>query len=223
MNRALSRLAALRHAFPKTVSTVVRRTAGYSLSSGRPAVASLQQDFFQPSRRDCIGSSPAYRETTVEVRVDWPAVTDERFAALASHDWSEATVDEACDGFLSTTVYAAPRGYQLQDTVFAGLRDRLAAVLPNMTDEQLMDALQLIARWDTKNPKDPVYCEFWSLFDKQCTARYKNWSLNKLLLYMDHWYSMDLIKLSNFVWFSVRKLARKPSRYVLIKNAYRHV
>ncbi|VVC42713.1 RAP domain [Cinara cedri] len=208
MNRALYRLTA----FPKRVVAVVRpvaRTANSSLSISRPTPF-LQQDGLL--RRNIIANDPNYRETTIEVRIDWPVVTDERFAALSSQDWSAATVDEVCDNFLLITSYSAPRGLQLQDTVFDELRNRLVTILPDMTDQQLMDMLQLIARWNVKNPYDPIYRKFWSLFDKQCIARYKNWSLNKLLLYMDHWYAMGLIKLSDFVWLSVRKLARKPSR-----------
>lgn len=215
MYRALSRIAALGRSFPIRVTTVVRpvlKNTGYNLSSSRPAVTFVQHE--NPLRTvDTGGNDSTYRETTVEVRDDWPAVTDERFAALVAQDWSVATVDAACDGFLSVTAYAPPKGYQLQDTVFDGLRERLTAVLPDMTDEQLMDTLQMIARWKVANPNDPVYFKFWSQFDKQCLARYKNWSLNKLLLYMDLWYVTDLIKLSDFVWFGMKKLVRKPSRY----------
>jgi len=161
-------------------------------------------------------SDPGYRATVVNPSasaVDWPTViTAQQFHELISQDFSVKTADEVCKDFTAISSYARGRQYQLADAVYDGLRDRLVAVLTHITDEQLLSIFALIPLWDTKDAKDPTYHQLWSEFDRQCIDRHRRWTLNKLLLFMDHWYLMKLSRLSNFVWMGVRKLARKPSR-----------
>jgi len=161
-------------------------------------------------------NDPGYRSTVVNPAahaVNWPtAITAQQFHALISQDFSIRTADEVFNDFTSISSYARGREYRLADTVYDGLRDRLVAVLTQMTDQQLLSIFALIPLWDTKDAKDPAYHRLWSEFDRQCIDRHRRWTLNKLLLFMDHWYLMRLSRLSNFVWIGVRKLARKPSR-----------
>lgn len=158
---------------------------------------------------------PSYSETVVntnEQRGQWPVVTDQQFHELMALDYSARTASEVCNDFRQMSVYVAAKEYDLLDSKFDGLRDRLIATAADMTDNQLMSVFESISLWNVQNGKDPVFYRLWSVYDKQCIERYKNWSLNKLLLFMDYWYIIKLSKLSNFVWMGVRKLARKPSR-----------
>ncbi|XP_001948198.2 FAST kinase domain-containing protein 5, mitochondrial [Acyrthosiphon pisum] len=217
MNRTLSRLAFVRRAFANNHG---RQNA---FAQVWPAFASS----FSPELRthmnvenhnahNVMVNDPGYRATVVNPAaraVNWPtAITPQQFHALIGQDFSIRTADEVCNDFTAISSYAGGRDYRLADSVYDGLRDRLVAVLPQMTDEQLLSVLVLIPLWDTKDAKDPAYLRLWSEFDRQCIERHRRWTLNKLLLFMDHWYFMKLSRLSNFVWMGVRKLARKPSR-----------
>lgn len=157
----------------------------------------------------------AYSETIVDpdVRRGWFVVTDQEFHELVRQQESlEKTADEVLDDFRKMSMYITGKNFDLTDTMFEELRNRLIAVIPQATDCQLMSTMKLIPLWNIKNAKDPIFYKLWSAFDKECIDRHKKWSLNKLLLFMDHWYLMRLSRLSNFVWIGVRKLARKPSR-----------
>ncbi|XP_025194261.1 FAST kinase domain-containing protein 5, mitochondrial [Melanaphis sacchari] len=159
---------------------------------------------------------PGYRATVVNpdaLAINWPtAITAQQFHTLINQDFSVRTSDEMYKDFTAISLYIVGKDCLLTDTVYDGLRDRLICVLPQMTDEQLLSILALIPLWNTKDAKNPVYYRLWSEFDRQCIERHRRWTLNKLLLFMDHWYLMRLSRLSNFVWMGVRKLARKPSR-----------
>lgn len=156
----------------------------------------------------------AYSQTVVnpDAQQDWIVVTDKEFHLLVTQESQAKTANEVCDDFLKVSTYVMGRNFNLTDTMFDVLRNQLIAALPQVTDYQLMSIMRLIPLWKMKNAKDPVFCNLWSALDKQCIERYKKWSLDKLLLCMDHWYIMKLSRMSNFVWLGVRKLARKPSR-----------
>lgn len=167
---------------------------------------------------DTMVNDPMYRETVVDpytVRCS-RSVTDKEFHQLIGQDFATRTAGETCDDFRSASVYAAGRDhFFLTDNQFDGLRDRLIAVLPDVSDQQLMSVLETLPLWNLTQGKDPVYFALWSAIDKQCVDRSRQWSLNKTLLFMDHWYMSKLSRLSNFVWIGVRKLARRPSRSVI--------
>lgn len=168
------------------------------------------------SMHNTMSNDLTYELTVVnrDARENWPAVTEKQFHELIVRDFHARTAAEVCDDFLRITVYSSGKNFSLADTMFDGLRNGLIAVLPTVTDDQLMSILGLIPLWNVKYAKEPVFFKLWSEFDKQCIERYKKWSINKLLLFMDYWYTMKLSRLSNFVWLGVRKLARKPSRLV---------
>lgn len=159
-------------------------------------------------------NDPTYELTVVnlDIREDWPVVTDKQFHDLISQDFHTKTAIEVYDDFLKISVYASGKNFDLTDTMFEGLRNQLITVLPSLSDHQLMSIFRMIPLWNVKNAKDPIFFKLWSEFDKQCIERYKKWSINKLLLFMDYWYIMKLSRMCNFVWLGIRKIARKPSR-----------
>lgn len=191
-------------------STAVVTARRYA--SVRPTGA-VRLDTENVSAHRAMTNDPMYGETVVNPDVwrDWPVVTDKQFGDLMARDFGARTAEEVCDDFRKISVYAAGR-FCLTDAAFDRLRKRLIAILPDVTDQQLASVFEVMPLWNAMNFKDPVFRELWSAFDAQCIDRYKSWSLNKLLLFMDHWYVMRLSRFSNFVWLSVRKLARKPSR-----------
>lgn len=156
----------------------------------------------------------AYSETVVnpDIWQDWHIVTDQEFHELVKQESMEKTVIQVCNDFLKVSTYVMGKNFDLTDPMFDVLRNQLIAVLPQLTDCQLKSIMKLIPIWNIKNAKHPVFFNLWSALDKQCVDRHRKWSLNKLLLFMDHWYIMRLSRMSNFVWVGVRKLARKPSR-----------
>jgi hypothetical protein len=156
----------------------------------------------------------AYSQTVIDPdnQQDWIVVNDKEFHLLVTQESKEKSVYEVCDDFLKVSMYAMGRDFDLTDPMFDVLRNQLVAMLPQVTDYQLMSIMRMIPLWNMKNAKDPVFYKLWSALDKQCIERYKKWSLDKLLLCMDHWYIMRLSRMSNFVWLGVKKLSRKPSR-----------
>lgn len=181
-----------------------------------PMAAALFLDNENYNAHSVMMNDPAYGETVVNTDApeQRPVVTDQQFHALITQDFGSRTADGTCDDFLKISAYAMGREFDLTDAAFDALRAGLTAALPRFTDHQLMSALRAIPLWGVQNGKDPVYYQLWSELDKQCVQRYAKWSLNKMLLFMDCWYLMRLSKMSNFVWLGVRKLARKPSRYL---------
>lgn len=159
-------------------------------------------------------NDPMYFDTVINPynQNDWPSVSDKQFHTLITQEFHRKTTNEIYDDFYNISAYIIGKDFNIVDTMFDGLRNQLIANASQFSDEQLMSILKLISLWNIKNLKDPNFYSFWSTFDKQCVVRYKNWSLNKILLFMDHWYVMKLSRLSNFVWLGLRKLARKPSR-----------
>ncbi|CAH1731970.1 unnamed protein product [Aphis gossypii] len=215
MNQTLSRLAFVSRAFANNYghrNTFAHIWPAFTSSSALYSYVNTENY----NAHNVMVKDPAYRATIVNPdssAVNWPtAITARQFHELISQDFSVKTADELYKDFIAISLYAKGKDYRLADTVYDGLRDRLISVLPQMTDEQLSTMLTLIPLWDTKYAKDPVYHRLWSEFDRQCIERHRRWTLNKLLLFMDHWYLMRLSRLSNFVWMGVRKLARKPSR-----------
>lgn len=216
MNRTLSRLAFVGRAFANNHGRRISFAQFWPAFASSPPALRTHMDVENHNAHNVMVNDPGYRATVVnpvEHVVNWPRViTPQQFHALISQDFSIRTADEMCNDFTAISLYAMGRDYRLTDSIYDGLRDRLVAVLPQMTDQQLLSVFALIPLWDTKNAKDPVYNHLWSEFDRQCIDRHKRWTLNKLLLFMDHWYLMRLSRLSNFVWMGIRKLARKPSR-----------
>lgn len=220
MNRALTcfattgRTLSKRYNLLTTFSPVRAIQPLYSSSSNQKPKLGLFLDHENINAHSLMANDPAYSDTIVNTNVqeDWPFVTDKQFHALITQDFSLKTPNEICDDFQKISVYSMGKEFNIIDTVFDGFRNKLIAILPDVTDDQLMRILKLIPLWKTKNAKNPVFYQLWSQCDKQCMERYKKWSLNKMLLFMDCWYLMKLSRMSNFVWLGVRKLAYKPSR-----------
>uniref|UniRef100_A0A2S2NGA7 Uncharacterized protein n=1 Tax=Schizaphis graminum TaxID=13262 RepID=A0A2S2NGA7_SCHGA len=215
MNQTLSRLAFVGRAFANNCG---RRNAFAQIwpKFSSSSTLSSHVNYENNNAHSVMVKDPGYQATVVNPNasaVNWPtAITAQQYHALISQDFSVKTADEVLKAFTAISSYAAGKDYLLADTMYDGLRDRLIGVLPQMTDQQLLSIFTLIPLWDTKDAKNPVYYRLWSEFDQQCIERHRRWTLNKLLLFMDHWYLMRLSRLSNFVWMGVRKLARKPSR-----------
>lgn len=217
MNRALSCLTIVGRTFakryiavvPSTVR-VIRPTCFYS--SSPPALRFMDNE--NTNAHDIMVNDPSYNETVVNpcVRDNWLTVTDQQFHTLITQDFRSKSVNEMCDDFQKISLYVSGKDFDIVHSMFDGLRNQLIAVAPQMTDEQMLVIFEMISLWNLRKAKDPVFYQLWSVFDKQCVERYGKWSLNKVLLYMDHWYLMRLSKLSNFVWLGIRKLGRKPSR-----------
>lgn len=218
MNRIFGRLTTtVRQTFAKGRNALTAvRPARVSWSMYTSTVSRQYLDNENFNMHNTMVNDPTYELTVVnlDVRKDWPVVTEKQFHELVIQDFHTRTATEVCDDFLRISVYATGKKFSLMDTMFDGLRNQLIAVLPKAADHQLMSIFRLIPLWGVKNAKDPIYFKLWSEFDKECIVRYKKWSINKLLLFMDHWYIMKLSRLSNFVWMGVRKMARKPSRLV---------
>lgn len=216
---AFGRLAATAFVGRTIVSYGRRAYASSSLFLRRPTTVVPHLDTENWNAHNVMVHDPTYSDTVVDPddaaarRRHWPAVTDAQFHQLVTQDFGARTADHVCDDFRSISAYAAAGDrYRLVDPVFGPFRERLMAVLPDITDQQLIDVFELIPVWNERDVKDPVFRELWSAFDKECVHRYKRWSLNKILLFMDHWYVMRLSRFSDFVWLGVRKMARKPSR-----------
>lgn len=220
MNRALTCLMTAGRTLSKrynsltTFRPVRAIQSSYSFSFNQKPKSESFLDHENLNAHNLMANDPAYNDTIINTNVqeEWPIVTDKQFHALITQDFSSKTPDEICDDFQKITVYTMGKEFNIVDTVFDGLRNKLIAILPDVTDHQLMYILKLIPLWKVKNAKDPVFYQLWSQFDKQCIERYKKWSLNKMLLFMDCWYLMKLSRISNFVWLAIRKLAFKPSR-----------
>lgn len=228
MSCILNRLVILGRVFPRRNdalfspaygSSVDRapRLAAYPWSFDRPATSFARSE--NSNAHSTMVMDPDYSGTVVGrgVLADWPSVTEAQYRELIDRENRRLkTAEEVCDDFRTVTAYAkaAGGGFAVVDAALHGLRERLAAVLPTMADNQLMTVLRLISLWDVDDLFRLEYMRLWSLLDAQCIKRSANWTTDKLLLYMDHWYIMNLSRLSKFVQLGVNKLAREPCRCV---------
>lgn len=216
MNRTLSRLVSVGRALANNRGRRNAFAQIWPVFESSSSVLRAHLNIENHNAHNVMVNDPGYGATVVnpgKLSANWPTtITAQQFHALISQDFSVRSADEVCTDFSKISSYAGGKDFRLADAVYDGLRDRLVATLPQMTDEQLLSVFTLIPLWDTIDAKDPAYYRLWSEFDRQCIERHKRWTLNKLLLFMDHWYLMRLSRLSNFVWMGVRKLARKPSR-----------
>lgn len=222
MHRTLSCLTTVGRVFTRKCNILIaarqiRTVQPVSFYSSTVTVGQYTNTFLEnenTNAHNTMINDPTYNETVINPYVpeDLPIVTDKEFHYLVNQDFKSRTTDEIYQDFLRISSYIVGKNFSLLDSIFNGLRNELIASLPNITDDQLMSIFKLMPLWKLNNSKDPMYYKLWSEFDKQCVERHKKWSLNKLLLCMDHWYIMKLSKFSNFVWVGIRKLARKPSR-----------
>ncbi|VVC42712.1 Hypothetical protein CINCED_3A008452 [Cinara cedri] len=223
MRRVLSRLVTLGCTCPRKIDTliapvfglVVRPTRPHSVySSSFKRSSAVFIDNENSNAHNTMVNDPAYSRTVVsrDNRIDLPTVTEAQFRDLIAENFRPSTAEKTCDDFQKVTAYAISSGFALVDATLDTLREQLVAVLPTMTDDQLIAVFKLISLWNTKDVNDPKYKKLWSLFDEQCIERHQNWSVDKLLLVMDHWYIMNLLRFSEFVMVGVSKLASKPFR-----------
>lgn len=224
MRRVLSCLSTFGHTRAKKNNALLAPVFGLAIrvTTPRPVFASSLFDrpltVFMDSENwnaHCsLVNDPTYSKTVIshDDRRDLPTVTEDHFRNLIAKDFRSRTVENVCDDFLKVTAYATSSDFALVDVMFDGLRERLTTVLPIMTDSQLMTVLKLVSLWNTKDVNDPKFKSFWLQLDAQCIERHQNWSTDKLLLFMDHWYIMNLSRFSNFILSGVNKLASTPYR-----------
>uniref|UniRef100_A0A182PBJ0 RAP domain-containing protein n=1 Tax=Anopheles epiroticus TaxID=199890 RepID=A0A182PBJ0_9DIPT len=98
----------------------------------------------------------------------------------------------------------------LEDTRFAGFINAFVRSVPQLTDEQLSQALGTLAVLeDIKSIYEPNYLALWTALDAECLARVADWNVDRLLHFADQWYPLRLVKQGKFVHKAIWKISNR--------------
>ena len=86
--------------------------------------------------------------------------------------------------------------------------DNLMERCPELSDNELLDMISYLFFLTPTNSIN--YTDIWSCLDDICEWRNNSWSIDRILLTMDYWYQLHLLRLSDYSYTAVRYLSRKP-------------
>lgn len=101
--------------------------------------------------------------------------------------------------FAEVTYKALPNGLNLENRQFTPLINNIARVLPNVTDDDVINFLHYLCLW-SPSPKSysPNFKLLWNSLDDQCVQRFKSWDLNRKLRVADYWFCLRLNRISQY-------------------------
>lgn len=98
---------------------------------------------------------------------------------------------------------------------------RLISRVNELSDEQLLNSLKILTLWPNKS-EDQRFFDLCKAVDLEALERSYVWGYNTVLLVMDHFYRLRVLRYSEFVWQNMRRLLRNPGKLVNRVNFLRH-
>ncbi|KAL5278048.1 FASTKD5 family protein [Megaselia abdita] len=78
------------------------------------------------------------------------------------------------------------------------------------TESQVIEALQLLTLLpETPSVRSKNFLELWTSLDQACVSKADDWDIDTQLKVADAWYSLNLAKISDYVWLVMKKAGRK--------------
>ncbi|XP_011177260.2 FAST kinase domain-containing protein 5, mitochondrial [Zeugodacus cucurbitae] len=134
-------------------------------------------------------------------------------ALVTTSDLSNATFEEVFDTFNALAHYCIKTNTCISDSRFQHFCEFFCEQTHKLSDEQLLTALRLLSQLPTEaTVRELNFMQLWNNLDVECCRRVERWSSDELLLVCDAWYTLNLARVSEYVWEALRKLGRKIRR-----------
>ncbi|KMQ93667.1 fast kinase domain-containing protein 5 [Lasius niger] len=151
-----------------------------------------------------------YSTTVMKPITTHAYVTNEEALRFLEQDWSLMTSEEI--------LFAIKK---LSYNICLGKNERIdplkytnafnAICIEKMTDDDLMIMMRHLVPF--RNPLNySFYHNFCDRVDRECTKRFSQLSINRMLLLCDVIYQMMQSNKSQYMWYSMRKLGNKPNK-----------
>lgn len=158
--------------------------------------------------------NPVYTGTLApKVFVETEDISDDEFQNMTRKDWNSESAESVFVGFKKIVLFSSKKQHSVNDETFEGVIKALTQKCSQLNDNDLIGILACLRQWPPdEKPYSENYVELWKEVDKQCVLRMEKWDRNKLLFVADHWYLLNLGKISNFMWHCTVRLSRRPEK-----------
>lgn len=141
-------------------------------------------------------------------------ISDDEFKILLETDFANVDKAEILQSFKRLTFFMSDKEDTLAHTSFDNICKALTQSIQHMSDEELCKVLFLLQVWSTKCFRtDKNYFDIFSEIDKVQIERLNQgnnyYSHEQLLLLLDFWAQINLLRSSNFCKLALKKLLNK--------------
>nr|XP_019530042.2 uncharacterized protein LOC109401889 [Aedes albopictus] len=140
-------------------------------------------------------------------------------------DWKAYSTREVLDWFHRVADICKQEGMRVSDERFDGFVEAMVGRMVELTDEEIVEVLHLLARIGPETPAVDTrnFMELWNAADRVCLARVPKWNTEKLLYMADQWYPLKVAKIGKFVGKAMWKIStrlRKLPRDQLVRAVF---
>lgn len=109
--------------------------------------------------------------------------------------------------------YCKQHSLTISDERWDGIVDTFVSQISSFADSELLQTLRIL----TIFPPAPGvgsrnFLEMWTALDDECLKRLDNWSTQERLLACDHWFRLNMAKVSNFPMQATKRMGRNLKR-----------
>lgn len=138
---------------------------------------------------------------------------ENEFINLLQQNWRSSTAGDILDAFKNAANYCVLNNIPISDSRFDNLVDGLMDHVECLTDDELSELLATISRYPAcESYKSHNYHDVWSCLDDICCWRLTNWSTDTILQFANHWYKLNLGRVSDFLYEAIQKFSRRPDK-----------
>ncbi|KAJ8954160.1 hypothetical protein NQ318_005754 [Aromia moschata] len=136
--------------------------------------------------------------------------TTEEFNAALDQNWRASSASEIVKTFINVKDYCIENGIAVSDARFDKLVDGLMDHCETLTDTELADLLSCLCDY----PPCQFYTshnfhDIWSCLDDICCWKMIGWDTEKMFIYANLWYKLNLGKLCDYVFVLIDRLTRR--------------
>uniref|UniRef100_A0A8D8M406 FAST kinase domain-containing protein 5 n=1 Tax=Cacopsylla melanoneura TaxID=428564 RepID=A0A8D8M406_9HEMI len=141
-------------------------------------------------------------------------ITDSEFEKLTKTDFSNADKSDILESFKKITYYMYEKEDNLTHPSFDNICQALVSSIKDLSNDDICKLMYLLQIWSPKcYRKDRNYFDIFAEIDKIQIERLSQgnnyYSLDQLLLLIDFWSHLNLLRSSNFCKLGLRKLLNK--------------
>ncbi|XP_059480537.1 FAST kinase domain-containing protein 5, mitochondrial [Neocloeon triangulifer] len=214
MSRILQRLSRtiLQHAAHKPSALALcpsRLLQCSSVLKGPPLKGTENITSYEFLKRD-----PKYQSTLAPLTKDFhlperPLDSDEFTELLARDEWN---TQDVLDQFVRVSYFVlhSNMDVNLSEPCFNSMVTKLIEALPLYSFDGLCKILFCLNIWPrTPTVKSENFHRLWMELDKACQSKFSEFDHSQLLILLDHWYHVDLLRLCHFGEMANRKLLKR--------------
>ncbi|KAL1451779.1 hypothetical protein WDU94_006125 [Cyamophila willieti] len=188
-------------------SAVVEHETGYKVHVETENIGLYQIVSSIPELKDTL--APVFKTAEEE-----DLISDSEFEKLTKIDFSQADKSEILESFKKVTYYMYDKEDNLTHPIFDNICKALVDSIKDLSDNDICKLMYLLQVWSPKCFRtDRSYFTIFIAIDKVLIERFTQgtmyYSLGQLLLLMDFWSHLNLLKSSNFCKLGLKKLLNK--------------